>query len=90
MATVQPEGTNIVPQQSSQVIPVITTEGSEENNGFKDSSSEEKSKIGTESDISVSKDSSSVFAAKNNGRVRQPRIQGGRYYTTGVIEGIKV
>ena len=95
MATVQPEGTNAISSHPSQIIPVITTEISDETNSINDSALVDKSKFDTDSDQSSSRDSSSVIGIKSNTRARQSGRAGGghgerRYHTTGVIEGIKV
>ena len=95
MATVQPEGTNAISCQTSQIIPVITTEVTDETNSINDREVADKSKFDTDSDQSSSRDSSSVIGIKSNTRARQSGRAGGghgerRYHTTGVIEGIKV
>ena len=95
MATAQAEGMHITTGQSSQIIPVITTEVSDQNDNKKDNSPADKARFESGSVSNTTKESSSVIGVKNNGRVRQVGRSGGvhserRYHTTGVIEDIKV
>ena len=76
MATVQPEGITTSSCQPSQIIPVITTEGTDESNC--DSTSKDSTSV-----IGIKSNS----RTRQTGR---PGGVHGRYHTTGAIEGIKV
>ena len=76
MATVQPEGITASSCQPSQIIPVITTEGTDESNCVT-TSKDTTSVIGIKSNART----------RQTGR---PGGVPGRYHTTGAIEGIKV
>ena len=95
MATVQLDGTNATAGQSSQIIPVITTEVSDEHCNINFHSPTEKTKPDSGSVSNPTNDASGVIGAKSNARVRAVGRSGGvhaerRYHTTGVIEEIKV
>ena len=76
MATVQPEGITTSSVQPSQIIPVITTEATDESNCIT-TSKESTSIIGVKSNSRT----------RQTGR---PGSVHGRYHTTGAIEVIKV
>ena len=76
MATVQPEGISTSSCQPSQIIPVITTEGTDESNCVT-TSKDSTSVIGVKNNART----------RQTGR---PGGAHGRYHTTGAIEGIKV
>ena len=76
MATVQPEGISTSSCQPSQIIPVITTEGTDESNCVT-TSKDSTSVIGIKNNART----------RQTGR---PGGAHGRYHTTGAIEGIKV
>ena len=76
MATVQPEGNTTSSVQPSQIIPVITTEATDESNCIS-TSKESTSIIGVKSNSRT----------RQTGR---PGSVHGRYHTTGAIEVIKV
>ena len=76
MATIQPEGINTSSVQPSQIIPVITTEATDESNCIT-TSKDSTSVIGVKSNSRT----------RQTGR---PGSVHGRYHTTGAIEVIKV
>ena len=98
MATVQSEGTYINNSHSPQIIPVITTGGSDDNDtsaNKNNSSIADNSQPNVEPSSSSSNSTSGAVGMRSVARSRQGGRSGmghadRRYHTTGVIEDIKV
>ena len=98
MATVQSEGTYANSSHSPQIIPVITTGGSDDSDTVvnkKNNSKVDNSPTNVEPTSTFSNNTSPAAGMRSVARCRQGGRSGTghadrRYHTTGVIEDIKV